>query len=195
MPKIINTLKIGSGRIRDTILALQKFATPNDSDKIYINLQEAIDDILVLFAYRLDNKISIVKEYNNIPLVLCYGGQINQVFASIISNAIDALNTSDNQEQIISIKTEVVEYPEGRFIAVSIANNGPCIPPEIQRRIFDPFFTTKSFTEFTGLGLSLGNKIIAEVHGGRLWVESPFAFPFESQNAGGVDFVVELPIL
>ncbi|MEZ2277994.1 MAG: cache domain-containing protein [Microcoleus sp.] len=195
LPQIINTLKIGSGRIRDTILALQKFSTPDDSDKTYVNLQEGIDDILVLFASRLDHKISLVKQYNNIPLVLCYGGQINQVFASIISNAIDAMNTSDNQEQIIIVKTEVVEYPEGRFIAVSIANNGPSIPPEIQRRIFDPFFTTKSVTEFTGLGLSLGNKIIAEVHGGRLWVESPFEFPFESQNAGGVDFVVELPIL
>ncbi|TAE05626.1 MAG: GAF domain-containing protein [Oscillatoriales cyanobacterium] len=195
LPKIINTLKIGSGRIRDNILALQKFSTPDDSDKTYVNLQEGIDDILVLFASRLDNKISLVKQYNNIPLVLCYGGQINQVFASILSNAIEAMNTSDNQEQIIIVKTEVVEYPEGRFIAVSIANNGPSIPPEIQRRIFDPFFTTKSVTEFTGLGLSLGNKIIAEVHGGRLWVESPFPFPFESQNAGGVDFVVELPIL
>ncbi len=195
LPKIINTLKIASGRIRDTILALQKFSTPDDSDKTYVNLQEGIDDILVLFASRLDNKISIVKQYNNIPLVLCYGGQINQVFASIISNAIEAMNTSDNQEQIIIVKTEVVEYPEGRFIAVSIANNGPSIPPEIQRRIFDPFFTTKSVSEFTGLGLSLGNKIIAEVHGGRVWVESPFPFPFESQNAGGVDFVVELPIL
>ncbi|XZN92470.1 MAG: sensor histidine kinase [Microcoleus sp.] len=195
LPQIINTLKIASGRIRDTMLALQKFSTPDDSEKTYVNLQEGIDYILVLFASRLDNKISIVKQYNNIPLVLCYGGQINQVFASIISNAIDAMNTSDNQEQIIIVKTEVVEYPEGRFIAVSIANNGPSIPPEIQRRIFDPFFTTKSFTEFTGLGLSLGNKIIAEVHGGRLWVESPFEFPFESQNAGGVDFVVELPIL
>lgn len=195
LPKIINTLKLGAGRIRHTILALQKFSTPDDSEKTYVNIQEEIDDILVLFAYRMDNKISVVKEYNNIPLLLCYGGQINQVFASIISNAIDAMNMSDNLQQIMLVKTDVVQYPEGRFIAVSIANNGPSIPPEIQRRIFDPFFTTKSFTEFTGLGLSLGNKIITEIHGGRLWVESPFEFPFESQNGGGVDFVVELPIL
>ena len=195
LPQIINSLKNGAGRIRQTIIALQNFSIPDESHKTYVNIHEGIDDILLLFAYQLENKISIVKEYSNIPFLLCYPGQINQVFASIISNAIDAINTTDTGESIIIIKTDVIEYPEGRFIAVSIANNGPSIPAEIQHRIFDPFFTTKSFNQFTGLGLSLGNKIIVEVHGGRLWVESPFQFPFESQTAGGVDFVVELPIL
>ena len=194
LPQIINSLKNGAGRIRQTIIALRNFSIPDESNKTYVNIHEGIDDILLLFAYRLENKISIVKEYNNIPLLLCYPGQINQVFASIISNAIDAMNTIENEDKIIIIKTDVVEYPKARFIVVSIANNGPSIPAEIQRRIFDPFFTTKSFNQSTGLGLSIGNKIIVEVHGGRLWVESPFQFPFECQTAGGVDFVVELPI-
>jgi two-component system, NtrC family, sensor kinase len=195
LPQIINSLKIGSEDIRKTILALQRFSIPDESQKVNVNIHEGIDAILVLFTPRLGNKVSIVKEYKNIPLLLCYPGQINQVFASIISNAIDAVNTIDNPEPIIVIKTEVIEYPEGRFIAVSIANNGPSIPADVQQRIFDPFFTTKSLNQFTGLGLSISNKIITEVHGGRVWVESPFEFSFESQTAGGVNFVVELPII
>jgi two-component system, NtrC family, sensor kinase len=195
LPQIINSLKNGAGQIRQTIIALDNFSILDEDNKTYVNIHEAIDDILLLFAYGLDNKISIVKNYNNIPLLLCYPGEINQVFASIISNAIDAMNTTDNHQPIIIIKTDVVEYPEGRFIAVSIANNGPSIPVEIQRRIFDPFFTTKSFNQSTGLGLSISNTIIVEVHGGRLWVESPFPFPFPSQSTDGVDFLVELPIV
>ncbi len=195
LPQIINSLKNGAGRIRQTIIALQNFAIREESHKTYVNIYEGINDILLLFAYRLENKISIVKKYNNIPLLLCYRGEINQVFASIISNAIDAMNTMDNCEPIIVIQTDVVEYPEGRFIVISIANNGPSIPAEIQTRIFDPFFTTKSFDQSTGLGLSICNKIIVEVHGGRLWVESPFQFPFPSQATDGVNFVVELPIV
>ncbi len=195
LPQIINSLKLGSEDIRKKILALRKFSIPDESQKTHANIHEGIDAILVLFTPRLGNKVSIVKEYNNIPLLMCYPGQINQVFASIISNAIDAVNTIDNSEPIIMIKTDVMEYPEGRFIAVSIANNGPSIPADIQHRIFDPFFTTKSLNQFTGLGLSISNKIITEVHGGRVLVESPFELPFESQTAGGVDFVVELPIV
>jgi two-component system, NtrC family, sensor kinase len=195
LPQIITSLKNISGRIRQTIIALRSFSIPDESNKTYVNIHEGIDSILLLFAYRLENKISIIKEYSNIPLMLCYPGQINQVFASIISNAIDAINTIDTGESIIIIKTDIIEYHEGRFVAVSIANNGPSIPAEIQHRIFEPFCTTKFFNQSTGLGLSISNKIIVEVHGGRLWVESPFQFPFQSQTEGGVDFVVELPIV
>ncbi|MFM9264406.1 cache domain-containing protein [Tychonema sp. BBK16] len=195
LPQIINSLKNEAGQIRQTIIALQNFSIRDEANKTYVNIHEGMDNILLLFGYGMNNKISIVKNYNNIPLLLCYPGEINQVFASIISNAIDAMNMMDNREPIIIITTDVVEYPEGRFIAVSIANNGPSIPAEIQRRIFEPFFTTKSFDQSKGLGLSISNKIIVEVHGGRLWVESPFQFPFPSQSTDGVDFVVELPIV
>lgn len=199
LPQIINSLKIGADRIRQTIICLRNFAIPDSVNKTYVNIHEGIDDILLLLAYRLDNKISIVKEYNNLPLLLCYPGQLNQVFASIINNAIDAVNTLNSSEKIIIIKTDVVEYREGRFIKISIANNGPSIPTEIQRQIFDPLSTTKSFKKFTGLGLSICYKIVVEIHRGHLILQSPVQAQLQSQmqlkTADGAEFVVQLAIV
>jgi CheY-like chemotaxis protein len=66
-----------------------------------------------------------------------------------------------------------------------VADTGPGIPPEVQRRIFEPFFTTKPPGEGTGLGLSLCHGII-EGHGGSIQTESA--------PEGGAVFLVELPV-
>ena len=195
LPQILNSLKIGTDRIRQIVLALRNISLPDDANKERANIHESIDNILLLLAHRLENKILIVKDYNNLPPILCYPGQLSQVFASILSNAIDAVNNIDNSAQIITIKTDIVEHFIGRFIAVSIAHNGSRIPPEIQHRIFDPFCHTKSLKNFTGLGLSVSYKIIVELHGGRLTVQSPVQSKIQSKTGGGAEFIVELPIV
>ena len=195
LPQILNSLKIGTDRIRQIVLALRNFSLPDEANKERSNLNEIIDNILLLLAHRLDQKILVVKEYNNLPPILCYPGQLSQVFANILSNAIDAVNSIEESDQVITIKTDIVEHSTGRFIAVSIAHNGSRIPPEMQQRIFDPFCHTKSFKSFTGLGLSVCYKIIVELHGGRLSVQSPLQSQIEFQTGGGAEFIVELPIV
>ncbi len=198
LPQILNSLKIGTDRIRQIVLALRNISLPDEANKERANLHESIDNILLLLAHRLDQKILIVKEYSNLPPILCYPGQLSQVFANILSNAIDAVNSLDKFNQTITIKTDIVEHSTGRFIAVSIAHNGSRIPPEIQQRIFDPFYHTKSLKNFTGLGLSVCYKIIVELHGGRMKVQSPVQSPVQSQSQsqteGGAEFIIELPI-
>ncbi|MEG4575647.1 cache domain-containing protein [Microcoleus sp. N3A4] len=191
LPQLLNFLKIGADRIRQIVLAFRNFSLPDEPNKERANLNESIDNILLLLAHRLEPKILVVKEYNNLPPILCYPGQLSQVFASLLSNAIDAVNSIENSAQIITITTDIVEDSTGRFIAVSIAHNGSRIPPENQDRIFDPFSHTKSLKDFTGLGLSVCYKIIVKLHGGRLTVESPV----QSKTGGGAEFIVELPII
>lgn len=191
LPQIFNILKRGTDRIRQIVLALWKFSLPDEANKERANLNESIDNILLLLAHRLEQKILVVKEYNNLPPIFCYPGQLSQVFASLLSHAIDAVNSIENSAQIITIKTNIVEDSPGRCIAVSIAHNGSRIPPEIQHRIFDQFCHTKSFKNFTGLELSVCYKIIVELHGGSLTVESPVQF----QTGGGAEFIVKLPIV
>jgi len=195
LPQILKLLKIGADRIRQIVLALRKFSLPDEANKEHANLNESIDNILLLLASRLEQKILVVKEYHNLPPILCYPGQLSQVFATLLSNAIDALNSIENSAQIITIKTDIVEDSPGRCIAVSIAHNGSRIPPEIQHRIFDQFGHTKSFKNFTGLELSVCYKIIVELHGGRLTVESPVQSQIKSQTGGGAEFMVKLPIV
>jgi len=195
LPQILNLLKIGADGIRQIVLALRKFSLPDEPNKEHANLNESIENILLLLASRLEQKILVVKQYNNLPPILCYPGQLSLVFASLLSNAIDAVNSIENSAQIITIKTHIAEDSPGRFIAVSIAHNGSRIPPETQHRIFEEFDHTKSLKNFTGLDLSVCYKIIVELHGGSLTVESPLQSPIKSQTGGGAEFMVKLPIV
>lgn len=196
LPQILNFLKIGADGIRQIILALRKFSLPDEANnKEHANLNETIDNILLLLAHRLDQKILVVKEYHNLPPILCYPGQLSQVFASLIINAIDAVKTIENSAQIITITTDIFDDYTGRFIVVSIAHKGSRIPPEIQHRIFEEFSYTKSWKNFTGLELSVCYKIIVELHGGWLTVESPVQSQITSQTGGGAEFMVKLPIV
>ncbi|MEG4044202.1 cache domain-containing protein [Microcoleus sp. Pol17_C1] len=195
LPQILNFLKIGADGIRQIVLALRKFSLPDEANKEHANVNESIDNILLLLAHRLEQKILVVKEYHNLPPILCYPAQLSQVFASLICHAIDAVKSIENSAQIITIKTDIFEDDTGRFIVVSIAHNGCIIPPEIQPRIFDQFGHTKSFKNFTGLELSVCYKIIVELHGGRLTVESPVQPQIKSQTGGGAEFRVKLPIV
>jgi signal transduction histidine kinase len=72
---------------------------------------------------------------------------------------------------------------EEEFVRISIRDNGPGIPPEVEEKIFVPFFTTKKTG--TGLGLPLSQKII-HAHGGVL--------DLESEPGKGADFIIKIPV-
>ncbi len=74
---------------------------------------------------------------------------------------------------------------ERECVAVEIADTGPGIAPEVQRRIFEPFFTTKDVGQGTGLGLDISYRIVVRRHHGDIRVQS---------EPGDTRFVVLLPI-
>jgi two-component system NtrC family sensor kinase len=73
------------------------------------------------------------------------------------------------------------------WIAIRISDNGPGIPPEIQRRIFDTFFTTKPAGKGTGLGLAITHQIVTEKHAGKL--------NLHSTPGTGTEFEILLPLI
>jgi signal transduction histidine kinase len=173
-----------------------------------VDIHEGIDNTLLILQHRLKSKsmrpeIQVIKEYDQLPLVECYPGQLNQVFMNIISNAIDALEvsgvsnhwsvvnelTTDNGQRtsdktpMIRIHTEVVEQ---RWVVIRIADNGSGLTAELQPRIFDPFFTTKPPGKGTGLGLAISYRIVVDKHGGQL--------KCDSVSGQGTEFVIKLPI-
>ncbi|WP_445172674.1 sensor histidine kinase [Microcoleus sp.] len=77
--------------------------------------------------------------------------------------------------------------PNNAWIAIRISDNGPGIPPEIQRRIFDTFFTTKPAGKGTGLGLAITHQIVTEKHTGKL--------NLHSTPGTGTEFEILLPLI
>jgi two-component system, cell cycle sensor histidine kinase and response regulator CckA len=108
--------------------------------------------------------------------------QMQQVLVNLLMNASDAMNgegvvrlTVDAVELPIAsdqpAMPEAIALPPGRYICLTVQDQGPGIAPENLDRVFDPFFTTKSVGRGTGLGLSVVHGILAR-HGGAIGVRS-----------------------
>jgi signal transduction histidine kinase len=109
--------------------------------------------------------VTLIRAYDrSAPRIMAYGSELNQVWTNLIDNAIHAVNGSGK----ICVGTCV----EDNQLVVEIVDNGPGIPPEVQKHLFEPFFTTKPVGTGTGLGLIISNRIVADRHGGEIEFES-----------------------
>jgi signal transduction histidine kinase len=88
----------------------------------------------------------------DLPRVRGFVGELNQVWANLLDNALDAVPQAGR----IEVRAERV--PAG--VAIRIIDNGPGIPAEVRNRIFDPFFTTKGVGKGTGLGLDIVRRLV-----------------------------------
>ncbi|MGL5064018.1 MAG: PAS domain-containing sensor histidine kinase, partial [Microcoleus sp.] len=96
LPKLLNSMKLGSERIREIVLSLKNFSRLDEAEQKQVDVHEGIESTLLILQHRLKEtagrpKIVLLKEYGTLPRVQCYAGQLNQVFMNIIGNAIDAL--------------------------------------------------------------------------------------------------------
>jgi len=114
-----------------------------------------------------------------IPEIMADGGDLQQVFVNLITNAEQSVLTVP--EKTIQVTTEVVRGT----IVMSVADSGVGVDPALRAKIFDPFFTTKDPETGTGLGLALSQRVVVD-HGGSIRVED--------SELGGAVFVVELPV-
>ncbi|MTJ46588.1 ATP-binding protein [Dolichospermum sp. UHCC 0259] len=197
LPKVINSMQIGSQRIREIVLSLRTFSRLDEAEMKEVDIHEGIDSTLLILQNRLKEKpehpeIKIIKYYSNLPLVQCYAGQLNQVFMNIISNAIDSLESYNNQRSLAEIQNHpgqikiYTELTDNNQIQIRIIDNGQGIPDSIKNKLFDPFFTTKPVGKGTGLGLSISYEIIVNKHSGVLQCES--------EVGKGTEFRIEIPL-
>jgi signal transduction histidine kinase len=143
-----------------------------------VPLAPGLADTISVLAYKARKKsVAVTVEVEpDLPLVRGFGGELNQVWANLIDNGLDA--APEGGRVIVSAKHEP------GWVVVRVIDNGPGIPPEIRSRIFDPFFTTKPVGSGTGLGLDIARKIVMR-HNGEIEV---------SCQPGRTEFRVSLPI-
>jgi PAS domain S-box-containing protein len=187
LPKILNSMQIGANRIREIVLSLRNFSRVDEAQIKPSDIHEGIDSTLLILQNRLKDKagqpnITVIKQYGKLPKVACHASQLNQVFMNILSNAIDALE-QQSAPRVITIKTE---RHMANSVRISIADNGPGIPEEIQQHLFEPFFTTKPIGKGTGLGLSIAHHIVVDKHKGQI---ECFSHPGQP-----VEFLISIPI-
>ncbi len=187
--KLLNSMQIGTQRIREIVLSLRSFSRLDEAEFKQVNIHDGLNSTLMILQNRLKSKpnhpeILVIKEYGNLPTIECYPGQLNQVFMNILSNALDAVEEEFVGERgQIHITTEVVDT---NTVAIRIADNGRGIAEKTLEKVFDPFFTTKDVGKGTGLGLSISYQIIVDKHHGKLSCNS---IPGQ-----GAEFLIEIPI-
>ena len=149
-----------------------------------VDLPEMIDSVLSLYEGRFVNsQVSVRREYGQPVTLEALEGELRQVLANLIGNAIDASSAGG----VIAIRVARCSLgKEEPMVRISVADSGHGVSPELRSRIFEPFFTTKTTTG-TGLGLWVTREIV-DKHCGSIRIRS-------SQKPGrsGTVFSVYLP--
>jgi predicted ATPase/signal transduction histidine kinase/tRNA A-37 threonylcarbamoyl transferase component Bud32 len=189
--QLLNSMKVGSHRIRNIVLGLRNFSRLDEAEMKPVDIHEGIDSTLMILQHRLKTSlcsdIEIIKEYGQLPQVTCYAGQLNQVFMNILNNAIDALHESAIKITNFTAKIRInTGLTNNHMVKIVISDNGSGMTEEVKQKIFDPFFTTKPVGSGTGLGLSISYQIIVDKHKGKLACSS---LPEE-----GTEFIIEIPM-
>ena len=153
---------------------------------IEVSVSAVMESTLDLMKSKImARQASIKKDWDGETEVTAVAGELRQVFSNLLSNSLDAID--EGGKITVRIRSGPDFKRGGRWVRVTMADNGRGIPAASLPRIFEPFFTTKG-TVGTGLGLWV-SKQIAEKHGGTVRVRSKT----EGNNHGTV-FTIFLPM-
>ena len=136
-----------------------------------VNVSELVDSVLRLHQARLTAlQVDVCRDYARDVQLFCFAGELRQLFANLIGNAIDAMTPNGGRLLLRVRYAHSSAHPGQSGVRVTIADTGSGMTKEIQRHIFEPFFTTKEATG-TGLGLWVSTEII-EKHSGIISMRS-----------------------
>lgn len=187
IPVAIEQTLAGVQRVAAIIRAMREFSHPGGDDKIAIDINQALESTITVSR----NEWKYVAEMatclaDDLPLLYCLPGELNQVFLNIIVNAAHAIaDATDNGlrgKGLITIATKA----EHDALEIRISDTGKGIPNAIQERIFDPFFTTKEVGKGTGQGLAIARSVVVDKHQGNL--------SFTTERGRGTTFIIRLPL-
>ena len=156
--KSVGMIRASAEKASKVILALKTYSHKDNSNApVQYDVVKDLEMVMTLYYNQMKYGIEIIREYEEVPLVICFPDKLHQIWVNIINNALQAMNYKGTLRIGISNDHDKVK--------ISISNNGPSIPASILNRIFEPFFTTKKLGEGTGLGLDIVKRIVEEIDG------------------------------
>jgi len=184
-PPAIDSSIEGLGRIATIVRSMKEFAHPDQAEKRFVDLNQAIRSTLVIARNEYKYVAELDTQFAELPAVQCHLGEINQVILNLLVNASDAISDVVKESGSLG-KLSVRTRLDGDAVEISIADTGTGIPEAARDKIFDPFFTTKEVGKGTGQGLAIARSVIVNKHGGTL--------RFETECGKGTTFFIRLPI-
>jgi signal transduction histidine kinase len=166
-----------TARIGRLVQSLKNFARLDEAERQYADLNDGLESALTLLQHKVRQETRIVREYGELPSLYCKPSELNQVFMTLLTNALEALDG----EGSVTVRT----YADKMHTYVRVADTGRGIPPEKLPRLFELGFTVKGSRVSLGLGLSQARSIV-EKHGGHITAVS--------ELGKGTEFTIRLPI-
>jgi signal transduction histidine kinase len=174
--RLLEVIEQSTRRVVDILSALEDHVRPADgAGPSCCDVRAGIDSSLRLLEHKMAD-VRVHRAYGTARSVVAPPRELNQVFLNLLDNAVRASPQN--------IWIGVNESRSG--IAVSIADDGGGVPPDVAGLIFQPFFTTRPVGEGTGLGLYLCRRIVEDCGG---------SLSYRPRSGGGSEFVAELPAL
>ncbi len=167
-------------RARDLVNQILTFARKSNEKKVPIRLSMIITESIKFLRSTLPATINICYiPQTEEDTVLADASKLNQIVMNLCTNAAHAMKDKgdlleislNNMEITRSQSPGIVSLQPGRYVRLSVKDNGTGIRPEIMERIFEPYFTTKKVGEGTGLGLATVHGIVMN-YSGDITVES-----------------------
>lgn len=174
---LLSESRDGVDRVGKIVSDLKGFSRVDEAEHKLTDVRECLESSINIVWNEIKYKATLSRDFAEVPDILCYPGQLNQVFVNLLINAAQSID----EQGIITVKT----FTSEGYVYVQISDSGCGISEDNCKRIFDPFFTTKEVGKGTGLGLSISYDIIKK-HQGEISVDSLLN--------EGTTFTLKLPI-
>lgn len=158
-----------------------------------VPVEELFETVINLYQSRIHAvDLHVERDYEPGLTLFCFAGEIRQVFANLVGNAIDASGPG-GRLMLRTRRSRDWRNPEQTGVRFTVADTGAGMEPDVREHIFEAFFTTKEATG-TGLGLWVSQEIVLKHHG-LMRVRSRVAPPLDApdETSSGTVFEVFLP--
>jgi PAS domain S-box-containing protein len=156
------------------------------------NVSELLDSVLSLHQGRVHSlRVEVIRQYEGDVNLFCFAGELRQLFANLIGNALDAMLRSGGQLRLTVRNSRSWRHSDREGVRIFVTDTGSGMSDEVKRRIFEPFFTTKEDTG-TGLGLWVSAEILQK-HAASVRVRSRPADPADATKPSGTIFMIFFP--
>jgi len=178
----METIQSELNRLKEMIIKFRSFSRAPEGKREAVDVNRVLEEThrLVEHQFRMKGIHYVMEEGEGLPPVRADRSGLQQILVNLIINAMDALKEKPAGQGLVEVRS----FARDGWACISVSDNGPGIPEEIQGRIFDPFYTTKPAGEGTGLGLAIIHSIVHQHRG---------TVQMESDPASGTRFVIELP--
>jgi len=175
---LLGEVREATRRVSELVAAVRSYSQLDRGSVQRIDVTEGIESSLTILGHKLRSGVTVMREYHaDVPPIDAYAGELNQVWANLVDNAVDAMEGAGT----LTITTR----PDGDSVIVEMRDTGPGMPPEVAARVFEAFYTTKDVGKGTGLGLDIARRIVEERHGGSIEVDT---------SPAGTTMRVRLPV-